>query len=142
VTERAPRIGGQHHVAIVTADLPAAERFYLEVLGLSLRARHLRPDGVHRATWVDLPDGTFLALELGEPGPGRDDSAPGLHCLALGIDQADRESWRNRLAAAGHPVERESRFTLYVRDPAGVLIGLSHHPTTRMDPGPGEPEGG
>lgn len=126
--DASPRIRGTHHVAIVTAELGAAERFYLDVLGLPLKARHHRSDGVHRATWVELGEGTFLALELGEPGEGRKDAAPGLHCLALGIDRADRETWRDRLAAAGFPVERETAFTLYVRDPAGVLVGLSHHP--------------
>jgi len=117
-----------HHLAVVTTDLAASERFYLEVLGLSLRVRHHTPAGLHRATWVDLPDGSFIALELGAGGPRREDPSPGLHCLALAIDPSERDGWRRHLQSAGHPVVNETAFTLYVRDPSGVLVGLSHHP--------------
>lgn len=126
-----PAIRSIHHVAVVTNDLAASERFYLDVLGLGLRARHHTDAGVHRATWVHLPDGTFLALEIGSSDRARDDAAPGLHCLALGIDAAERDAWREHLEASGHPVVRETAFTIYVRDPSGVLVGLSHHPATR-----------
>ena len=48
--------------------------------------------------------------------------------LALRIDPSDRERWRERLVSRGHPVERESPYTLYVRCPDGARIGLSHYP--------------
>jgi hypothetical protein len=48
--------------------------------------------------------------------------------VALAIARSEREAWRLRLAAAGHPVERESPYTLYVRDPDGALVALSHWP--------------
>jgi hypothetical protein len=48
--------------------------------------------------------------------------------VALAVARAEREAWRARLAAAGHPVERESAYTLYVRDPDGALVALSHWP--------------
>jgi len=127
-----PPILGPHHLAVVVRDLLASERFYVDVLGLVRGARHHRPDGSHRATWVHLPDGTFVALEIAGQGAPRDDAAPGLHCLALAISHRDREAWRARVAAAGHPVERETAFTLYVRDPDGVLVGLSHHPVSAV----------
>jgi catechol 2,3-dioxygenase-like lactoylglutathione lyase family enzyme len=115
-------------VAVQTNDLAASERFYIDVLGLTRGARHYRPDGTHRATWVHLPDGSFLALEVAGSPVRRNDPDPGLHCLALSISATEREAWRRRLAERGHPVERETGFTLYVRDPDGVLVGLSHHP--------------
>jgi catechol 2,3-dioxygenase-like lactoylglutathione lyase family enzyme len=112
-----------HHLAVVVADLARAEAFYVGVLGLPVVKRW-----EERSIWVDL-EGAFLAIELAaSSGPKRIDTAPGFHCLALRIPQKDREIWRSRLAAAGHPVERESAFTLYVRDPDGNLVGLSHHP--------------
>lgn len=122
------RVLGVHHLAVVTTDLARSEAFYLGVLRLGLRVRHFTEAGAHRATWVDLPDGSFLALELDRGGPLREDASSGLHCVALTIDPAERGAWRRHLEGAGHPVVRETRFTLYVRDPSGVLVGLSHHP--------------
>jgi len=127
-----------HHLAIVVSDLSRAEAFYVEVLGLPVERRWNDEDGRHRSTWVNLAAG-FLALErAGAEGPTRTDLAPGLHCLALQIAPGERESWRARLAAAGHPVERESPFTLYVRDPDGHLVGLSTYPRESGD-APGHP---
>lgn len=112
-----------HHLAVVVADLARAEAFYVGVLGLAVVKRWEQ-----RSIWVDL-EGAFLAIELAASAlPTRIDTAPGFHCIALRISQNEREIWRSKLAAAGHPVERESAFTLYVRDPDGNLIGLSHHP--------------
>lgn len=120
-----------HHLAVVVADLARAERFYVDVLGLPIDRRWDDDRGVHRSTWVALGGGatTFLALErAGAAGPTRSDEAPGFHCVALRIDRSSRETWRARLAERGHPIERESAFTLYVRDPDGNLVGLSHWP--------------
>ena len=72
----------------------------------------------------------FLAIELGEGAlPRRVDAAPGLHCLALAIDPTDRVAVKNHLVHAGIAIERETAFTVYVRDPDGNVIGLSHYPT-------------
>jgi hypothetical protein len=80
-----------------------------------------------------MDGGSFLAIERGDPRRARrDDRAPGWHCVALGIAAADRGAWRQRLEEAGYPVERETDYTLYVRDPDGQLVGLSHWP----DPAP------
>ncbi|MBL8742978.1 MAG: VOC family protein [Myxococcales bacterium] len=123
-----PPVLGKSHVAVVSRDLHASERFYVGTLGLPVLVRYEDDAGKHRSTWVDL-DGAFLAIERAAlPGPLRDDAAPGLHCLALRISAKDRNAWREHLAAAGISVERESKFSLYVRDPDGVLIGLSHYP--------------
>ncbi|HEV8324220.1 MAG TPA: VOC family protein [Myxococcota bacterium] len=71
------------------------------------------------SVWLALGD----AILMIEPGPP---AAP--RALVLAIDRAAREVWRARLAAAGHPVTDETRFTLYARDPAGNRVGLSHWP--------------
>lgn len=122
-------IAAVHHLAVRTSELVASERFYVNLLGLPVLERFTHPDGRPRSVWVGLPDGTFIALEATRQGaPRKDDDDAGWHCVALRIDVADREAWRQRLEGAGHAIERESDFTLYVRDPDGALLALSHHP--------------
>ncbi len=118
-----------HHLAVVVRDLEAAERFYVGVLDLPVTRRWQDDAGQPRSVWVELAHGAFLAIErAGAAAPTRSDLAPGLHCVAFAIEPAERELYRARLAAAGHPVERETAYTLYTRDPDGTLVALSHHP--------------
>lgn len=128
----APPVRGVSHLAVVTTDLDRAEGFYAGVLGLSV-ARRLDDDaGRPRAVWLDLGAHAFLALErAGARGPRRDDAAPGLHCLALDIDPGERSAWVRHLEAAGIAVEHETDYTVYVRDPDGALVALSHYPVAR-----------
>ena len=123
------RPSGAHHIAVVVRDLDRAESFYGRVLGLPVTQRWTDDAGAPRSVWLDLGGGAFLAIERAATGgPVRSDEAPGLHCVALRVEPADRERWRTRLADAGHPIERETAFTLYTRDPDGTLVGLSHYP--------------
>lgn len=129
---------GFHHLAIQVRDLAAVERFYGEALGLRVTRRWPWRDGRagERAVWLALgereEDG-FLALEVVSDGltatedPTRA-TRPGLHLVALRIERAARDAWERRLAAAGVLVEARSAFTLYVRDPEGNRVGLSHFP--------------
>jgi hypothetical protein len=48
--------------------------------------------------------------------------------VALRIEPAARAALEAALATRGLPIERRTRWTLYVRDPEGNLVGLSHHP--------------
>lgn len=123
---------GFHHLAIQVTDLPRAERFYREVLGLEVRKRWPWDDGRpgERSIWLSLGHG-FLALEAcaappSPPSPRefRDPTA-GLYLVALSIAAADRAAWEEKLGAA---IVHRTRFTLYLRDPEGNRIGLSHHP--------------
>lgn len=116
-----------HHLAVAVSDLGRAEDFYVGKLKLSVIRRHHREDGAHRATWLDLGD-AFLALELVPGGARRTDDAVGWHCVALAIARGDRDRWRAHLEAHDVPIERTSDYTLYVRDPDGSLVGLSHYP--------------
>lgn len=135
-----PRVHGHHHLAIQVKDLPRAERFYADVLGLPVRRRWPWEDGRagERSLWLSVgragpgaPDDEFLALEACDadrpPTPFRDPHG-GLHLLALRIAAADRSAWEERLAALGVEIVHRTRWTLYVRDPEGNRIGLSHHP--------------
>ena len=119
-----------HHVAVKVADLARAEDFYVGVLGLPVLRRWSLADGRgDRSLWLDLGSGTFLALERAE-GAGADkaEEAPGIHLVALHILRSEREAWVAKLARAGHPVYLQTDFTIYVRDPEGNRIGLSHWP--------------
>jgi len=153
--ERAPRapagpglaaLGGVHHVAIKLRDLEAAERFYCGVLGLEMVRRWRHPGDPAapgwRSFWVGTggADGEFLALERADdveppgatpPGPRR--SAAGHHLVAFRIPVAARHAWEDHLDAAGFPVTHRTAFTLYVDDPEGNHLALSHHPDPAED---------
>lgn len=121
---------GAHHVALQVVDLPNVERFYVDVLALTVQRRWPAPDGDgDRSVWVDLGDGAFVALErVAGPVPPDEPGRPGPFLLALRISRSDRAAWVERLARHGISIERASPYTLYVRDPEGNRIGLSHWP--------------
>lgn len=153
-----PPTFGIHHLALVVTDLEAMERFYVNVLGLPLVRRWMNDDETQqRAVWLALGHDAFLALEKARDTPVRercrrttplpDDLrgppsvrtpltetpacvAPnaGWHLVALTISADDRDAWRKRLLDAGFPVERESDYTMYARDPEQNFIALSHWP--------------
>jgi catechol 2,3-dioxygenase-like lactoylglutathione lyase family enzyme len=109
-----------HHVALRTADLVALRRFYEEVLGLPVVRV---ADG---RVWLGA-EGVLLMLE--EAAPGEPTVVPGsMELLAFAIAPAERAARRDSLARAGIPVEAESPFTMYFRDPDGRRVGLSHYP--------------
>jgi catechol 2,3-dioxygenase-like lactoylglutathione lyase family enzyme len=144
---------GLHHLAIQVRDLAAVERFYRDTLGLRVLRRWPAADGAgERSIWLDTGDGSFLALELvtassaasasasamranedgngdaDEDEEGDGDGRPGLHLVALRIGAGERREWQQRLAQAGVPIYHRTSFTLYVRDPEGNRVGLSHYP--------------
>jgi len=132
---------GVHHLAIQVRDLAATERFYCDTLGLRVLHRWPAAGGAgERSIWVDTGDGAFLALEVtaaAARAPDGDTGAPpypaGLHLVALRIDAGDRDAWKERFARAGVVVYHQTAFTIYVRDPEGNRIGLSHYPVPAGD---------
>jgi glyoxylase I family protein len=129
-----PSVRGHHHLAIQVKDLPGAVRFYADVLGLKVVRRWPREDGGtgERSVWLSVGEGEeFIALEACDvdrpPTPFRDPHG-GLHLLALRISSRDRRGWDRRLAELGVELVNRTRWTLYVRDPEGNRIGLSHYP--------------
>jgi catechol-2,3-dioxygenase len=122
------QILGFHHLAIQVRSLEQMAVFYHETLGLTELARHHRPDGTLRSVWVAIPGG-FLALEEveGEPAAeGFQTARPGLFLVALRIDAASRATVREELVQKGVAIDHESQWTLYIRDPEGNRVGLSH----------------
>lgn len=120
-----------HHLAIQCHDLARMARFYEKVLRLRVERRWPAEDGrTDRAVWLRL-GASVLALETcaGEPVPPEWRSAqPGLHLLALEIPWANRAIWLAHLAHNGVEVAYESPWTIYIRDPEGNRLGLSHFP--------------
>jgi glyoxylase I family protein len=129
-----PSVRGHHHLAIQVKDLPGAVRFYAEVLGLKVVRRWPREDGSpgERSVWLSVGEGEeFIALESCDvdrpPTPFRDPHG-GLHLLALRISPNDRHAWERTLAERGIDIVHRTRWTVYLRDPEGNRIGLSHYP--------------
>lgn len=120
---------GVHHLAVVVRDLPRAEKFYVDLLGLTVLKRWQDDAGADRSFWCELEFGAFLAVEKASDDlPAKADKTVGWHCLSLGIEPSERKALAARLTKAGHPVVRETAFTFYVRDPDNNLVGFSHYP--------------
>ena len=86
--------------------------------------------------WLDLGGDAFLALERADQPPaarGPGPAAAGYLLAALSITRADRAAWEAWLAAAGVAIVRRTPYTLYVEDPEGNCIGLSHWPEPAED---------
>lgn len=125
-----------HHLAIQCADLAACERFYRDALGLEVLRRWSRPEGGDRSVWLKVGDG-FLALERAERPPERGawrDGRAGLHLVALRIPERERSRWEARLEERGVDVVHRTRWTIYVLDPEGNRVGLSHYPDVAGEP--------
>jgi len=126
------KVHGFHHLAIQVRALEDVASFYREVLGLTELERHHGPDGTLRSIWLDVGGGSFLALERVAQAPAPDpafrDGRPGLFLVALRIDAPERERVRAELERRGIALVHETKWTLYVRDPEGNRVALSHHP--------------
>jgi catechol 2,3-dioxygenase-like lactoylglutathione lyase family enzyme len=135
-TTPAPRTHGVHHVAIQVRDLTAMEAFYGGVLGLPV-LRRWQGDSGTRSIWFDLHDGGFLAIERvdgarrARDGFYTDDL--GIHMVALAIKRDERDAWEAHLTAAGHEIVHRTEYTIYVRDPEGNRVGLSHWPDAETE---------
>ena len=118
---------GIHHLAVHarTAGVEAVSAFYRDALGLPELARHPDASGGLRSVWLSLassadPTAGFLAVEAG------DALGPALICLR--IHAADRGALLLDLEARKVAVQKQTRWTVYVQDPAGNQIAFSHHP--------------
>jgi catechol 2,3-dioxygenase-like lactoylglutathione lyase family enzyme len=112
---------GLHHIALRTGDLERLERFYGGVLGL----RTIKPDD-GRSVWLGAGD---VIVMLERAGPGEPTVPRGsMEMIAFAITPEARAHYTHRLLSAGFPLESQTAHTLYVRDPEGRRIGLSHYP--------------
>jgi glyoxylase I family protein len=118
-----------HHLAFRTRDLERLLAFYATLLGLPVARRS------ERSVWLDA-EGTLVMLELAAAGEP-DIPAGSMEIAVFEVAPDEREARVERLRAAGFPVEAETEFTSYLRDPDGRRVGLSHYPRPRSGPGGG-----
>jgi glyoxylase I family protein len=128
------RVEGLHHVALRCSDLGRCEAFYREVLHLPVLRRWPAEGGGDRSVWLSAGGG-FLALERADRGrdpagtEGPFAAAPcGWQVVALAIRPGERAAWKARLHALGVKVEHESPWSIFLRDPEGNRVALSHWP--------------
>ena len=127
--------GGVHHVAVAVRNLAVCEAFYASVLGLPVLRRWPTADGtegIARSGWTSA-----AARSWRWSGPSASGDAPagprvevtdGYLMIALRIARTARADWEARLSAAGVAVVHRTAYTLYVADPEGNRVGLSHWP--------------
>jgi len=117
-----------HHLAIITADYPAAKRFYTEVLGLEILAETYRAERDSHKLDLGL-NGQYLIELFSFPSPPPRPSYPeatGLRHLAFAV--ADLPAALHRLDAHGvgyEPIRVDEltgrRFTFFT-DPDGLPL--------------------
>jgi glyoxylase I family protein len=125
------RINGFHHAAIEARDVEKVAAFFRDVLGLPEVVRHHRPDGTLRSIWLAAatdaePGSPFIAVEE-QPTHGVHAGA-GWFMVALTIGAHERAAIHRTLLERGVKIDKETRWTIFVRDPEGNLVGLSHYP--------------
>jgi catechol 2,3-dioxygenase-like lactoylglutathione lyase family enzyme len=113
-----------HHIALRTHDVPRLETFYRDVLGL---APSPRPEGSKgRSVWL-AADSTLVMIEPCEPAEPK--LPPGSRELvAFAISPDMRASFIETLAIRRVPIEEETSYTVYFRDPDGRRVAVSHFP--------------
>jgi catechol 2,3-dioxygenase-like lactoylglutathione lyase family enzyme len=127
-------VRGVLETCLYAVDLDAAERFYVDVIGLESFARVER-----RHVFFRCGAGVFLVFNpettahapgavAGVPVPAH--GARGAGHVAFAVPEAELDAWRARLTERGVPVEAEIRWprggrSLYVRDPAGNSVELA-----------------
>ena len=113
-----------HHVAFRTRDLPRLEAFYCGLLGL---APTRRSEG---SIWLAAGDAHLMLERRDEGEPDVPEGTREIVVFAIGPEE--RALYTRKLEEAGVPVEAETGFTVYFRDPDGRRVGLSHHPAPRL----------
>jgi catechol 2,3-dioxygenase-like lactoylglutathione lyase family enzyme len=121
-----PRLG-LRHVALVVADLPAAERFWVDVMGYEIEWRP-DPDNLYLRGGHDN-----LALHHG-PARRPTDGSGQLDHIGIAVARPDDvDAWAVHLRARAVPLETEPKThrdgsrSIYFRGPEQLLIQVIHH---------------
>ncbi|HEY6005570.1 MAG TPA: VOC family protein [Anaeromyxobacter sp.] len=116
---------GLRHAALRVRDLPAAESFFVGVLGYAVEWRP-DPDNVYLTR-----DGDNVALHRGDAPAG----SGMLDHLGLFVPRAeDVDGWERHLDAAGAKIlarprnHRDGTRSLYLEGPEGLVVQIIHHP--------------
>lgn len=132
VTRPAPHLG-MHHAALFVADMAAAQRFYVDLLGFTVEWAP-DPENLYLSSGLDnLALHRAKAAADGEAGSrGRSGSLD--HLGIVVAEAGDVQAWENFLQREGVPIvaptkkHRDGATSCYVRCPAGVVVQILHHP--------------
>lgn len=116
------------HVVVRVSDIPRAEHFYADVLGLPICAR-LDQNGFKMSFFSLGNHHDFAIMEVSGEGSTRAESAVGLHHVAfnIGTTMAELREAKAKLDAAGiatTPIDHEVTKSLYLADPDGNGVEL------------------
>ncbi|MBI3073038.1 MAG: VOC family protein [Deltaproteobacteria bacterium] len=124
-----------HHLALGAHDVAGVAAFYRDTFGLAEIARHPDAAGKLRSIWLNVGGGATLMIER------TDDKARrvlgvglGPFLLAFRVAPGERVAFERRLADMGVPVEANTDFSLYFRDPEGNRVAVSHYPQEGVEP--------
>jgi catechol 2,3-dioxygenase-like lactoylglutathione lyase family enzyme len=125
---RPPATIGMRHIALFVPELEACERFYVELLGMTVEWRP-DPDNVYLTSGWDnlalhrLPAGVEI------DGPQRLD-----HIGFILAQAADVDAWHEFMLAHGVKMKTEPRThrdgarSFYCLDPCGTVVQMIFHP--------------
>lgn len=126
------RILAINHIALQVSNLERISEFYKEILGFSELTRHFRSDQSLRSIWLSWGErgeaSPFLALEQHEGDFSQKTKDEGFSFVAFHIPPSERDAWRTHFQSKGITLEHETRWTMYLRDPEGNRVGVSHYP--------------
>lgn len=113
---------------LYAADLPAAEEFYSNLLGLARFPSHEDMLAFKTPTGMLLIFNPEKSSLPGRPLPSHGARGPG-H-LAFRVPASDLPAWRERLTSQGVAIEHQQDWeeggtSLYFRDPAGNSLELA-----------------
>lgn len=123
---RPPVTSGMHHIALYVEDLPACEKFYTDLLGMTVE---WRPDEAN----VYLTSGKDnLALHQAKSPL---DGKQRLDHIGFILKKADDvDAWYGFLNEHHVPMRSQPRThrdgarSFYCEDPAGVVVQMIYHP--------------
>lgn len=111
------------HAALVVTDLDRSAQFYGEILGLPLADRPLDFPGL----WYQVGPFQIHLMTTAQVPPDRVNDQKWGRNRHLAFAVADLHPLRDRLAAAGYPMQPSSsgRPALFTTDPDGHIIELN-----------------
>jgi catechol 2,3-dioxygenase-like lactoylglutathione lyase family enzyme len=125
---RPPSHAGLRHVALNVRDLEACERFYVELLGMTVEWRP-DPDNVYLTSGTDN-----LALHRAPTAVAPDAGQRLDHIGFILREPAQVDAWHGFLKANGVVIVKEPKThrdgarSFYCRDPDGNVVQFIHHP--------------
>ena len=132
MSERPTAHLGVRHVALYVEDLPAVQRFYVDLLGYEVE---WAPDEDN----LYLTSGTDnLALHHATAPPGGQQRLDHIGIIVQRAELVDEWfeflSHHDVVIEAAPKTHRDGARSMYCRDPAGTLVQIIHHPPISQPP--------